>query len=552
MINVGSSHVWLCNREKITRSTRCRKINPADFDMHSRTYQHPASNHRHRRHTGPAFVSLPWQCLRQPDLTLRHSDQTLEICRWLCLHRAAATMSLDLDWNLLDDQLSDRFLETINRALEASASKRPSFIGDIQFEKLDFGSDSPDIAIRSITDIWPDFVSIDEPPLRRRGARQTTPASNATTLVESPTDSFGVHHGGVGEIPLRTYTQFDDAAPPNRIHGPPSVVSASVAGSGPMTPAAAAGVANVFSQQWSTALASRGIRAAGMGSATSLPQTQVTSPVDSVPPSPGYFQHWQQHQQLATTGFVPYSVINSRQTSLDASSLRGGGSGPQSSVSQIGVKRDSNSLHPPLGGTYANGLGPRASMRATSAPSFRSISGQNSPGEEREAVASPSSASQLPSLQMRLSLVWPTTTFRLTITTSLLINYPSAAFMSLPLTLSVTGFMMRCGVIVALEGEHQRAHVCLVQEQDDERDPAFVSAGQAAAGSEKKLNSAGINILPQLTFESEVGQHEKHVLKNVGKVEKFIAEVIRKGLEDELVYPNYYTIDLPASKRHSL
>ncbi len=58
-----------------------------------------------------------------------------------------------------------------------------------------------------------------------------------------------------------------------------------------------------------------------------------------------------------------------------------------------------------------------------------------------------------------------------------------------------------------------------------------------------------MNILPNLTFESEVGEHEKHVLKNVGKVEKFVAEVIRKGLEDELVFPNYYTIDLPSSKK---
>ncbi|KAJ9478372.1 Mitochondrial distribution and morphology protein 12 [Pseudozyma hubeiensis] len=466
-------------------------------------------------------------------------------------------MSLDLDWSLLDDHLSDRFLETINRALETSASKRPSFIGDIRFENLRFGSDPPDIAIRSITDIWPDFVSIDDPPLRRRGARHATPASNATTLVESPTESFSAHHGGVvggGDIPLRTYTQFDDAAPPNRIHGPPSVVSASIAGSAPMTPAAGFGGANGYYQQWSTALASRGIRAAGLGGAASLPQTQVTSPIDSVPPSPGYFQHWQQqHQHPTTSGLgLPYSANNSRQTSFDASSFRGGGPGPQSSVSQIGAKRDSNSLHPPLShGMYGAGFGARPSMRSTPTASFRSLSGQISPGDDREVTPSSSSSSQLPSLQMRLSLVWPTTTFRLTITTSLLINYPSPAFMSLPLTLSVTGFTMRSGLIIALEGEHQRAHVCLVEEDDDAETPfaAAPVAGIGGAGGAKRASSAGMNILPQLTFESEVGEHEKHVLKNVGKVEKFIAEVIRKGLEDELVYPNYYTIDLPTKGR---
>ncbi|CBQ71765.1 related to mitochondrial inheritance component mdm12 [Sporisorium reilianum SRZ2] len=469
-------------------------------------------------------------------------------------------MSLDLDWSLLDDQLSDRFLETINRALDNSSTKRPSFLGDIRFENLRFGSDPPDVVIRSITDIWPDFVSIDDPPVRRRGARQATPASNATTLVESPTETFApsLHGGGVaGELPLRTYTQFDDAAPPNRIHGPPSVVSASVAGSVPATPAA--GLGSGYYQQWSTALASRGIRAAGLGGAGSLPQTQVTSPVDSVPPSPGYFQLWQHQQQhpLSTPAFGPgYLGNTSRQTSFDASSFRGGGPGPQSSVSQVGAKRDANSLHPPFPG-YGSSLNGRHAFRSTPAASSCSPSGQLSPGDERDATPSPSSASQLPSLQMRLSLVWPTTTFRLTITTSLLINYPSPAFMSLPLTLSVTGFVMRAGLIVALEGEHQRAHVCLVEEEDDEQDaqqdsnaapPAAAAVGAAAGVGGKKVDSPGMNILPQVTFESEVGEHDKHVLKNVGKVEKFITEVIRKGLQDELVYPNYYTIDLPSSK----
>lgn len=447
-------------------------------------------------------------------------------------------MSLDLDWNLLDDELSLRFLETINRALDASSSKRPSFLGEIKFENLQFGSDPPEVAIRSINDIWPDFVSIDEPPSRRR--RHATPASNATTLVESPTEQFPSQTVGIAEIPLRTYTQFDDGAPPNRIHGPPSVVSASVAGSVPVTPMAGLGGAgNGYYQQWSTALASRGIRAAGLnGAAGSVPQTQVTSPVDSVPPSPGYFQHWQQ----TTAGLGPYSANNSRQTSFDASSLRGGGPGPQSSVSQIGFKRDSNSLHPPH--PSAGMYGARPSMRSTPTASFRSISGQISPAaEERESTPAPSSSSQLPSLQMRLSLLWPTTTFRLTISTSLLINYPSPAFMSLPLTLSVTGLVLRAGLIIALEGEHQRAHVCLVEEENEDED----DAAAAAAGTAKKV-SAGMNILPTITFDSEVGEHEKHVLKNVGKVEKFVAEVMRKGLEDELVYPNYYTIDLPASK----
>ncbi|SOV04290.1 Mitochondrial distribution and morphology protein 12 [Ustilago sp. UG-2017a] len=436
-------------------------------------------------------------------------------------------MSLDLDWSLLDETLAVRFLETINRALETSASKRPSFIGDIHFSNLQFGSDPPDVSIRSITDIWPDFVSLDEPPLRRK-TRHATPASNATTLIEPPTETFPLGGAGGGEMPVRTYTQFDDAVAPHRVYGPGSVVGSSVPG----TP----GVGLGCYQQWSTALASRGIRASGgAGGGSSLPQTQVTSPIDSIPPSPSYFQHWQQ--------LPSYCNPNSRQPSFDASSTSffGGAPGPQSSVSQMGMKRDhsSNSLHPPQFHPS------QPSLRSTPAASLRSLSGQLSASQIGE-LPSTTSSSGLPSLQMHLSLLWPTTTFRLTISTSLLINYPSPAFMSLPLQLSATGFVMRAGLIVVLEGEQHRAHLCLVEEETDNPEEA-----QGGAGTGGRKQTPGQIILPQLTFESEVGEHEKHVLKNVGKVEKFIAEVIRKGLEDELVYPNYYTVDLPGGRGRS-
>ena len=55
----------------------------------------------------------------------------------------------------------------------------------------------------------------------------------------------------------------------------------------------------------------------------------------------------------------------------------------------------------------------------------------------------------------------------------------------------------------------------------------------------------GERLLPHITLESSVGQADKHVLKNVGKVEKFLIELIRKAVEDELVWPNFYTIALP-------
>ena len=41
--------------------------------------------------------------------------------------------------------------------------------------------------------------------------------------------------------------------------------------------------------------------------------------------------------------------------------------------------------------------------------------------------------------------------------------------------------------------------------------------------------------------ESEIGQADKHVLRNVGRVERFIQDVIRKSIVEELVFPNFHT-----------
>ncbi|KAJ7735287.1 hypothetical protein DFH07DRAFT_905844 [Mycena maculata] len=152
---------------------------------------------------------------------------------------------------------------------------------------------------------------------------------------------------------------------------------------------------------------------------------------------------------------------------------------------------------------------------------------------------------------------------RITLTTSLLINYPSPMFMSLPIKLSVTGLIFTGEIAVAYEGERQRVHLCIL----DDLDPY----GPAAGGTRPKRDSAdstppdldpdvidspmsgtyprlskplpvGQRLLPSIYIESEIGQTDKHVLKNVTRVERFIQDVIRKTVEEELVFPNFHTL----------
>ena len=136
---------------------------------------------------------------------------------------------------------------------------------------------------------------------------------------------------------------------------------------------------------------------------------------------------------------------------------------------------------------------------------------------------SPSSDS-LPSLQLHLHLSH-SSDLHLTLLTSLQVNYPSPLFMSLPLKLCITGLTLSGDIILAYSKEKNRVHLCIVDEGDDP-------------------TGLGQRLLPNLQIESEIGHSDAHVLRNVGKVESFIAEVVRKTLVDELVFPNFHTIAL--------
>ena len=147
---------------------------------------------------------------------------------------------------------------------------------------------------------------------------------------------------------------------------------------------------------------------------------------------------------------------------------------------------------------------------------------------------------------------------RINLTTSLLINYPSPLFMSLPMTLTVVGTVFNGEVVVAYEASKRRIHLCILDDQDpygpkssSRPTPPFaegVTSPLSPSNSYGYISSsatrepAGQRLLPSIFIESEIGQADKHVLRNVSRLERFIQDMIRKTLEEELVWPNFHTI----------
>lgn len=186
-----------------------------------------------------------------------------------------------------------------------------------------------------------------------------------------------------------------------------------------------------------------------------------------------------------------------------------------------------------------------APQRSTSKASLNED--QKSPSETSE--SSEPSLTERPNIQLHFRVTYESN-MRLTLTTSLIVDFPSPSFMTLPMKISVTGFIFIGEVVVAYQSCGQRLHLCIV----DDLHPYGPKSNQSTgAYSEHPLNdagippsqkplSAGIRLLPSIFIESEIGQADKHVLKNGTRVERFIQDVIRKTLEEELVFPNYHTI----------
>jgi len=136
---------------------------------------------------------------------------------------------------------------------------------------------------------------------------------------------------------------------------------------------------------------------------------------------------------------------------------------------------------------------------------------------------------------------------RMTLTAEILLDYPMPSFVGIPLKLAITGMTFDGVAILAyirrkmyfcfLDPEDAEAlvgeHVTPEQRQDQRQ-------GKSQHGDPR---TATAGLLREIHVESEIGRQEdgKQVLKNVGKVEKFVLEQVRRIFEDEFVFPSFWT-----------
>ncbi|KZT70072.1 hypothetical protein DAEQUDRAFT_668241 [Daedalea quercina L-15889] len=344
-------------------------------------------------------------------------------------------MSVDLEWDKLDQSLAASLIDVLNRQL--ATTSRPSFIGPIEVASFDFGTASPDIELVDMRDVYRDFLEDDE---------------DADDAERDP-------------VKESQWTDDDDDF------------------------------------EWVSRKAVRG--------------KALDEDV------PAYYP------------LQPHGMRYGRGTGTDMFS-------------------STPSIRP--------GWSPALTSLVVEVPDEGS---PQAPSKTDTVQTQDPPAPNHPNLQLHLHITWHSN-LRLTLTTSLLINYPSPMFMSLPIKLSVTGLVFDGEVVVAYEGERRRVHLCVLDpldpycplssdrpkrdvtpnegtppDTDDDTPPLAMSSSRTG-----KPLPIGQRLLPSIYIESEIGQTDKHVLKNVTRVERFIQDVVRKTVEEELVFPNFHTLVL--------
>jgi distribution and morphology protein 12 len=136
---------------------------------------------------------------------------------------------------------------------------------------------------------------------------------------------------------------------------------------------------------------------------------------------------------------------------------------------------------------------------------------------------------------------------KMSLTAEILLDYPMQSFVGIPLKLNITGLTFDGVAILAYI--KKRAHFCFLSPDDAE---SLVGSDTGFGGLQ--TDSRGKNaqpvqrpkiggLLENIRVESEIGGQGsgKQVLKNVGKVESFVLEQVRRIFEDEFVYPSFWT-----------
>lgn len=149
----------------------------------------------------------------------------------------------------------------------------------------------------------------------------------------------------------------------------------------------------------------------------------------------------------------------------------------------------------------------------------------------------------------------------LEVSVCLLLNYPSSHFISLPIKLRITKLEIHCLAVAAfVRNSICFSLLCDLNDMEPElssttgKHTTFCEAGSKVSPNSQtggnfvdyntNINKERIDVIRSVKIDTEIGEAENTVLRNVGKVEKFLVEQLREIIRDELCWPSWICVEL--------
>ena len=422
-------------------------------------------------------------------------------------------MSVEIDWDQLTSGPDGASLAEQIRAFlhdRFQTIPLPRFIRSVEVHSFDFGSVAPDLEVKDVCDPLPDFYDSDdeeEDDAAQEGREASALDASAECRPQSERASYG-HGDALGRVPGLAEHRGRDLAQDQR----PSTIN----------------IANSSSSSY-------------FPSGSPLIDTQSPSLRSQTPGIPG------------GTSNLSYFHLP----------LSAGISGATTSLAAVA------GLHLP-----ASGWPDYQTPHLEAATPHRHARDPMSPRDPwlRHTGTVPTLPSEAPSrnepnpddIQIVMHFRY-SGDLRINMTADILLDYPMPSFVGIPLQLNVTG--MTFDGVAILAYIKRKAHFCFLSPEDADalvggssNEPSDAEAGLESAameagddsapgrgpetrGSRQQKKPVG-TLFDEVKVESEIGQrgsNTKPVLKNVGKVERFVLEQVRRIFENELVYPSFWT-----------
>lgn len=413
-------------------------------------------------------------------------------------------MSIDIDWDNLTTgsdglALAERIRDFIHDKFQQVTL--PRFIRSVEVHSFEFGTAAPEIELKDICDPFPDFYEEDEGGEDDDGDEGDGPEVN-----EGLRNAQNLNQGRPSEYP----TGAETASVGSSISRPPPYIDTRLPG---------LRLNLGLAEQTASPLLSRSSTPGIAGGTSNL----------------GYF-----HLPLATG-------LSGSQTPLAA--VAGGGSFTAAWLDHY--SRFSEAGHPD---GNSRGHDESAYADPSTRPSTAHSLAQSSFTDQnltRQNVQTPEGSVSPHPIKYReqraedlqiISRVRYSGNVKLSLTAEILLDYPMPSFVGIPLKLNITGISFDGVAVVAYI--RNRAHFCFLSPEDAD---AMIGPEERDLTEQSRFQGNGrrkvAGLLQEIKVESEIGQKEngRQVLKNVGKVEKFVLEQVRGIFEEEFVYPSFWT-----------